>query len=327
MKKCCLLLTLACLGLFSYSQKRPVRRGFADSLPVIRIEREPRFSLYLHSGYAVALGSTFKFYPDNKTSVSVMQLDNTPAIKQTEYEEDSKGLGDGLRLGIGLSYVLNDFLNIGIDVDYFKSRISKTKDSSFYSNQMISGNVDELSYNDEYTISYTTSLLSFSPNITFKAITRPNFFIYNKLGAIIIFRPSSIQRETNQGKYRLGWQGFYRDSAVSVMKVYDWGIRNPAFGFMGGIGAQRKVTQTLRVFAELQFTHIIFKVRNRLLTDFEMNGREMINTLSQSEKEIVFKESYSSEDVSTNPNQPTIAIYQKFPITFAGMQAGIIYRF
>lgn len=311
-----------------FSQKKLNRsNSYRDSLPVIRLKSEPRFYLNIHGGYAFSLGSTFKFYPDNISSVSVEQLDNTPPVKQIAYKEDSKGLGDGFRAGIGFSYIINDFLNAGIDIDYFKSSISKLKDSSFFSSHSMNGNLNELNYNEQYKISYRTSLLTFSPNITFKAIARPKFFIYNKLGAIIIFRPSSIQRETVYGKYKMGSQGSFRDSAVSVQKVYDWGIRNPAFGFMGGIGAQRKVSERARVFAELQFTHVIFKVKNRLLTDFKKDGREMLNTLSQSEKEIVFKKSYSSENVNTNPDMPTIAIYQKFPITYAGLQVGIVYRF
>ena len=322
------LLTLGtlCLVHFSFGQNT-FSSGFnRDSLPVIKIKDEPRFYLSVHGGYAFSLGSTFKFYPDNISSVSVKQLDNTPEVKQVNYREDSKGLGDGFRAGVGISYVINDFLNVGLDVDYFKSSISKTRDSSYYSAQSMNGGLSEVNYDEAYKISYTTSLLSFSPNITFKAIARPKFFIYNKIGAIVIFRPSSVQRESVSGNYKLGWQGFYRDSASTSSKVYDWGIRNPAFGFMGGIGAQAKITEKVRAYAEIQFTHIIFKVKNRLLTDFTQDGKNMINTLSQSQKEIVFKENFSS-DANNNPNTPTIATYQKFPITYGGLQLGIIYRF
>ncbi len=326
MKKYLLSSILLSIGYSSFCQKISSNISYRDSLPIIRIKDESRFYLSIHGGYAFSLGSTFKFYPDNVSSVSVKQLDNTPEVKQINYKEDSKGLGDGFRAGVGISYIINDFINVGIDLDYFKSSISKIKDSDFYSAQSMNGIIDEVNYNEQYKISYTTSLLSFSPNITFKAIARPKFFIYNKLGAIVIFRPSSIQRESINGDYKLGWQGFYRDSSSTSQKVYDWGIRNPAFGFMGGIGGQVKITERVRAYAEIQFTHIIFKVENRLLTDFKMNGTEMINTLSQSEKEIIFKRNYTSE-VNTNPNMPTVATYQRFPITYAGLQLGIVYRF
>ncbi|MEO6637167.1 MAG: hypothetical protein ABIN25_02750 [Ginsengibacter sp.] len=320
-----ILFSIACTS--AYAQKNSLRAVGRDSFPVIKIKSEPRFYLSVHGGYAFSLGSTFKFYPDNISSISVTALDNTPPVQQVSYKEDSKGLGDGFRGGLGISYIINDFINIGIDIDYFKSSISKTRDSFYYSNQQMANSIDELTYNEKYKISYTTSLLSFSPNVTFKAIARPKFFIYNKIGAIVIFHPSSIQHETLNGNYKIGWQGFYRDSSISTQKTYDWGIRNPAFGFMGGIGAQTKITENIRAYAELQFTHIIFKVKNRLLTDFQMDGNDMLGTLSQSQKEIVFEKSYTSDNVNSNPNNPTIAIYQKFPITFAGVQMGVVYRF
>ena len=36
-----------------------------------------------------------------------------------------------------------------------------------------------------------------------------------------------------------------------MTKTYDWGIRNPSVGFMGGIGAQIRLTEKIRAFGEL----------------------------------------------------------------------------
>lgn len=301
----------------------------ADSISTmnIKIGNEPRFYLNIHGGYAFSLGSSFKFFPDNISSISVNQVQNNPVSKDVKFKDESKGLGDGFRFGIGLSYIINDFINVGLDVDYSQSTLSKTKDSSFMSKEEMNGNVDQLIYNEKYTISYDATLLTFSPNITFKAISQPKFFIYNKVGAIIIFRPNSIQLETRQGDYKMGWQGFFRDSSLSETKKYEWGLKNPAFGFMGAIGGQVKLTERTRLFAEVQFTHVLFKVRNRILTNYTMDGQEMINTLPISAKETIFKKSFSSDDLSNDPNQPNIDVYQKFPITYVGLQVGIAYRF
>lgn len=321
------LFYLPCIGQKKIKENSASGQISYDSIPFIKIKNEPRFYANIHSGYAYGLGSTFKFYPDDIQSVSLQQIEGNPENKSVRYQEESKGLGKGFRWGVGLSYIVNDFLNIGIDVDYFQSTISKVKDSSFRRTQTISGNVDELQYKEQYKISYKATLLTFSPNITFKAISRPKFFIYNKIGAIIIFRPNSIQRESQNGNYRMGWSGFFRDSLVSNEKRYEWGIKNPALGFMGGLGAQVKATEKIRVFAELQFTHVVFKVRNRILTDFEVNGNEMVNTLPLSSREIIFKKSFNSGELNLSPNSPTVAIYQRFPITYVGLQCGVAYRF
>lgn len=298
-----------------------------DSFPVIKIGNEPRFYINIHGGYAWSLGSTFKFYPDDITSIKVQQVENFPESRDVRYKEESKGLGEGFRFGVGLSYIINDFVNVGIDIDYSESTISKVRDSSFLKKETMNGNVDELMYNEKYKISYDATLLTFSPNITFKAISRPKFFIYNKIGAIVIFRPNSIQLESQDGVYKMGWQGFFRDSSVFNEKRYEWGLKNPAFGFMGAIGAQVKLTEKTRAFVELQFTHVLFKVRNRVLTNYKIDGKEMVNTLPLSAREIIFKNSFSSDAISHDPDKPSVAIYQRFPITYVGLQFGIAYRF
>lgn len=312
-------------GVFSVSSQ--VQAPLMDSLPFIKVGDQPKFLVNFHTGYAVGLGSTFKFYPDDITSISVEQLQGNPETRSIRYKEQSQGLGEGIRFGAGISYILNDFVNIGLDIDYFRSTISKTKDSAYHRTLSIGGSIDELQYNDKYKISYQTTLVTFSPNITFKAISKPKFFIYNKIGAIVIFRPNSIQTETREGRYRMGWQGFFRDSSALNEKRFEWGIKNPALGFMGGIGAQRKVTEKLRVYAELQFTHVVFKVRNRMLTNFKVDGVETINSLPLSQREVVFRDNVTSEELTGNPDRPSIAIYQRFPVTYLGLQAGIALRF
>ncbi|MEO7533931.1 MAG: hypothetical protein ABIU30_08800 [Ferruginibacter sp.] len=326
MKLLSITIFLSC-GISCYCQQENTTTTTVDTMPLVRLKTEPKFYLNVHAGYAYGLGSTFKFYPDDISSVKVEQIGNNPTAKNVQYKEESKGLGEGFRFGVGLSYIINDFLNVGIDIDYFKSTIHKVRDSSFHKTQLRSGSVDDLSYNEKYKISYDATLVTFSPNITFKAISRPKFFIYNKVGAILIFRPNSIQRESQAGNYKMGWQGFFRDSSAISEKRYEWGIKNPAFGFMGGVGAQSKITERIRAFAEMQFTHVVFKVRNRILTNFMVDGTETVNTLPVSAKEIVFKKSFNASEVSTDPNQPAVAIYQRFPITYVGLQLGIAYRF
>lgn len=321
------VLLLLVISISSLGQEKSVTRFSNDSSPVIKLGMEPRFYVNIHGGYALGLGSTFKFYPDDVTSIAVQQIENSPQVRNVKYKEESEGLGEGFRFGLGFSYIINDFINVGIDLDYFRSTINKIRDSSFYKTKTRNGNIDELSYNEKYKISYDANLLTFSPNITFKAISRPKFFIYNKVGGIVILRPKPIQHESRDGNYRMGGQGVFRDSSSFNQRRYEWGIKNPAFGFIGGIGAQVKLTQTIRTFAEFQISYVIFKVRNRTLTNFIIDGTEMINTLPISDREIIFRKSFTSEESDVDPSKPGIAIYQRFPITYVGLQLGIAYRF
>lgn len=294
---------------------------------LIKISNEPRFYVNIHTGYNFALGSTFKFYPDDISSIAVEMIENNAPIKNITYKATSKGLGEGFQYGAGLSYIINDFINIGVDVNYFKSIISKIRDSSFHQIHTVNGANSDVIYHERYTISYDATLVTINPNITFKAISRPKFFIYNKVGAVLVFRPNSIQRETQEVKTHMGWQGFFKDSSAYTLKRYEWGIRNPSLGFMGGIGAQVKLSERIRAFSELQFLHIIFAVRSRSLTNYRVNGNELVNTLPVSQREIQFKKQFTTDEWNTKPEEPAKAVTQRFPVTYVGLQAGVAFRF
>jgi len=297
----------------------------SNSTVVFKLKKQPRFYLTVHGGYSVALGSTFKFYPDDVNSISVQMIENSAPSKNISYSATTKGLGEGARFGAGLSYIINDFINVGIDFDYLSTSISKNRDSTFYQVKKSEG--IDYRYTERYNITYKAKLLTISPNITFKAISRPRFFIYNKIGAILTFRPNSIQTENQDAKMRMAEQGFVKDSSSKNTKRYEWGIRNPAFGFMGAIGMQVKITGRIRAYGEIQFTHVVFAVKNRVLTNYTLNGREMVKTLTRAEKEIEFEKNYTDDEWSNNPNQPARATRQRFPISYIGFQAGLAYRF
>lgn len=299
-----------------------------DSTDPVKLQKEPRFVLAVHSGYAVALGSTFQFYPDNITNIAVNMPNGGTPGKQVTYRSQTKGLGEGFRYGAGISYVINDFLNVGLDFDYFKSTISRTRDSSVQSTQLMpNGVMGNNNFIESNTISYTARLLTISPNVTFKAISRPTFFIYNKIGAVVVLRPNAIQHEVVRDSWAANWQGYVRDSASATASRYNWGIQNPALGFMGAIGGQFKVTEKIRAFVEVQFTHVLYVIKNRVLTNYIVNGREMVNSLPLSAREVIFEKDLTTNVSASNPNQPTATVTQRFPLTSVGLQAGLAYRF
>jgi hypothetical protein len=123
-------------------------------------------------------------------------------------------------------------------------------------------------------------------------------------------------------KSSMGWQGFYKDSFSTVIKKYEWGIRNPAFGFMGAFGGQVKIAHNIRAFAEIQYSHIVFVIRKRTLTEFKVDDQRMENTLPRSVREVEFVKSFSS-DAASDPNKPAQTIIQRIPISYIGLQAGI----
>jgi hypothetical protein len=67
----------------------------SNSTIAFKFKKQPRFYLTVHGGYSVALGSTFKFYPDDVNSISVQMIENTAPSKDVSYSATTKGLGEG----------------------------------------------------------------------------------------------------------------------------------------------------------------------------------------------------------------------------------------
>jgi hypothetical protein len=318
-------LLLAVAGIHAQSTM-PGKAG-PDSLLPKKLRHEPRFVLTVHGGYAIALGSTFKFYPDDISTIREEILPNQAPQKTMSYNSPKKGLGEGLRVGVGISYVLNDFINIGLDIDYFHSTIHKIRDSSYHEVKGTGPGSTDYSYQESMRIAYDATLLTFTPNFTFKAISRPKWFLYNKVGAVVTFRPNSIQHEKQDIAARLTSQSIVKDSAAHNEKRYEWGIKNPSFGFMGAIGAQVKLTARLRAYAELQFSHIVFVVDKRTLTNYTLSGKDVVSTVPESEREIYFSTDFRDNAWTPDQDKPGKAITQRIPITYVGMQAGLAWRF
>ena len=81
----------------------------------------------------------------------------------------------------------------------------------------------------------------------------------------------------------------------------------------------------MRAFAELQFTHIVFVIKKRTLTEYSLNDQRLENGLPTSQRELEFVKSYSSSATIPDPNKPSQTIIQRIPITYVGLQAGITY--
>jgi hypothetical protein len=58
-----------------------------------------------------------------------------------------------------------------------------------------------------------------------------------------------------------------------------------------------------------------------------VDGVEMVNNLTTSEKEIEFEKDFATDEWIADPNKPNKAVTQRIPITYVGLQAGLVYRF
>src|ERR1700722_18860592 len=137
------------------------------------------------------------------------------------------GLGGGFHFGGGAGYIINDFLNVGVDADYLNGKnLVRT--------------ISAPDYATSSTLAH--SVFSLIPNITFKAISKPNYFIYNRLGIILAIST------------KLSQSGFDSSSAAndvygSTTNIdYMFGLN---VGVQSALGAQFKLIGNFRGFAEI----------------------------------------------------------------------------
>ena len=319
---CLFATSVLCTAQESKENVKSYSDTFLNPLPVIKSHR---FLLNVHGGSTYGFSSTYKFFPDDIRFISVVKNGTGAPQTSTANQTPWKGLGDGFSLGGGLTYILNDFINIGIDIGYFKTSLKKTRDSAY---QEISatnapGAPFEYNFHERKVINYEEELLSLTPTITFKALTRPKWFLYNKLGAVVIISPNGTQSEVSDITVRRGRQGALTDSTSRVVKNYDWTIKSPALGFMSALGVQIKVAKNLRVFGELQFSHIVLIARKKSLVEFTVNSQNRLNTLPLNMRETEFINVFYPDN---NPDKPSKALIQRIPVTYLGARFGLAFQ-
>ena len=89
---------------------------------------------------------------------------------------------------------------------------------------------------------------------------------------------------------------------------------------MAAFGGQVKLADRVRLYGEAQFSHIVFVIKKRTLTDFIVDDRHLENNLPVNMRELEFVKSYSSGTNGNNPNLPAQTIVQRIPITYLGFQ-------
>src|SRR5205814_510234 len=122
------------------------------------------YGFFTPGSYSVSSSAGFQWY-------STDYISHDTSVK-TQAE---RGIGAGLRLGFGIGLVQNDFLNFGIDAEYQHQNTIENSINIFVDSSNYAFAHDEMSY----------TAITLTPHVTFKALARPKFFLYNKLGILV----------------------------------------------------------------------------------------------------------------------------------------------
>ncbi|GAB4021302.1 hypothetical protein EXU85_19625 [Spirosoma sp. KCTC 42546] len=218
----------------------------------------------------------------------------------TSFKTSAKGLGAGPRAGIGIGTIVSDFINIGIDADMLFGPTLTTDNIYQGSNYL-------------YTSTTTTTfrVLSITPNITFKALSRPSYYIYNRLGIVggIVLDYKTVQTSLN--KPNVG---------VSTANVYtsDFTKNSLSIGYQAALGIQFRLSQSLRGFAEVVAYNQSFQPKEVTNTNVSTSSGKVTTTTTVTQ--------YKSEGDYTNNSPYQSAIYN-VAMNSVGVGVGLLFRF
>lgn len=203
------------------------------------------YGLFTPGSYGATSGVSFEWKSDR---VNFIYHDTS------RQKHSNVGLGSGGRVGFGIGYIKNDFLNIGIDIEYnqtkgIKSTLAINADAeNHYASR------DEMHY----------KLLTITPHVIFKALSKPRYYLYNKLGVLFTlpFQLNSSGTYSGTDKqviphYSTYLNGiFYHDIQYSrtalVENVYDNEDKvKLGIGLNIAFGINFRINSRLRIFGEV----------------------------------------------------------------------------
>jgi hypothetical protein len=256
---------------------------------------ESKFYIKVYGGYGLITPGSYKLVSSSNAGGA---SGNTSLSKQ--------GLGAGIRAGGGIGVIISDFLNIGADVEYLSG--SSLKSSTSYLPPT------GYSFISRTEITYTS--LSITPHVVFKALSKPDYLIYNRFG-ILLNMPMNIKKTEFDSSFTVGYN--YSANKTGTYKI---GL---TAGLSVALGVQMRLTDKLRGFAELFGNYLVLSPSN-----YDENRTEVANgkTVNSDNHTIFIKDGQISNSTNGNTTTSTISVYgNTFNMNSVGINIGITYRF
>ena len=216
------------------------------------------------------------------------------------------GLGAGIRGGGGIGVIVSDFLNLGADVEYLSG--ATLKSSTSY--------LPPTGYSFISRTQITYSSLSITPHVVFKALSKPDYLIYNKFG-ILLNLPMNLKKTEFDSSFTAG--NVYSANRTGTYKV---GL---TAGLSVALGVQVRLTDKLRGFAELFGNYLVLSP-----TNYDENRTEVSNgKATNSDYHIIYiKDGQTSNTGTPTSSTSTTSVYgSTFNMNAVGLNLGVAYRF
>ncbi|QMW00384.1 hypothetical protein [Spirosoma foliorum] len=218
------------------------------------------------------------------------------------FKTTNKGLGAGPRAGVGIGLIASDFINIGIDADML-----------FGSAVNITNSYDDGTYSYTNSSSTTLKVVSVIPNITFKALSRPSYYIYNRLGLVggVVLDYKTVTNGVSVAK---------NGTSNTFNSTNSYTSNSLALGYQAALGIQFRLSQAIRGFAEVVFYNQSFKPKRLEVTTANVIGGKPTTSL-------VVTDYIDEGSIVNSTTQPNKALSYNVAMNSVGVGAGLVFRF
>ena len=286
--------TIASLNTASRSSE-PVNTAKAPRQPKATIEAPYYVKLYGFYGLLTPGSQVTTSYTSGQSGMT-----------NTGFKNNATGLGAGPRAGIGVGVIVSEFINLGIDADMLFGSTLTTENNYKGSNYTSTG-----------TTSTTLRVLSITPNITFKALSRPAYYIYNRLGLVggIVMdyktTSNSLYAPTTGASTTTISETNYRENSLAI-------------GYQAALGIQFRLGESLRGFSEIVAYNQSFRPKESLYTSTSTKSGS-----TPTKSTYIYQ--YKTEGEYTTTKQDGVDVYQSASsnvvMNSVGVGAGILFRF
>jgi|GEM_PF-3765368 len=284
---------------------------------------ENKFYVKVYGYYGLLSPGSFsgKGAPSESVSTSYSFFSNTRTTARSSDYNFKDPFGSGFRVGGGIGYVINDFINIGLDGEYllgnsaFESYVITTQNvTSLYSFTTAppppptTATTKFTNVNSEYQY----RIVNIIPNITFKAVSKPEYYIYNRLGVIIGIPTQLDNITTSLNTYPAPRASDFDEDKTTIELQKSIGL-----GYQAALGVQFRISNSLRGFVEVVASNVQLKSDG-----YEIKKREFrFKTGAAAEKsgETPLKDIGDAVTVS--------GVNLKIPVSSIGLGAGLVVRF
>jgi opacity protein-like surface antigen len=236
----------------------------------------------------------------NKTNIAGEYLFYNLTATSATYERTeiiSFSLGKGVNFGGAVGYMFHKNIGAELGVNYLIGAETTGKGTSYTG--------------DFFSRGYKAKMLLFKPSLVISAgFEKIN--PYAKFGLLMSTGSITRQSDSKNGA----------NTSEQTSKI-DGGI---GIGFTASAGISYGITPKIAIIGELNYNGLTYSPKKEQLTASKRNGVDILNTLTTSQKETEFTDTFIDDGTPSDPNKPSKNYFQNLPLSSLGFNIGLRYN-